>query len=70
MPTHFTVTILPDQKSASQSEKIKRAAVLLVVTLGQPTKNRDGVVGMLDETHASMKKALEKEICERRWSGT
>ena len=59
-------TIISDKGSVSISQVIKEMAEVLGITLQHATTKHAQTIGMLERTHASVKKTLKSETGERR----
>ena len=63
---YLPTTIIPDKRSVFMSQVIKEVAEFLGITLQHATTKHAQTIGMLERTHASLKKTLEIETSERR----
>ena len=63
---YFPTTILFDRGSVFMSQVIKEVAEVVGITLQHATTKHTQTIGMLERTHASLKKTLKIETDERR----
>ena len=63
---YLPTTIISDKGSVFMSQVIKEVAEVLGITLQHATTKHAQKIGMLEQTHASLKKTLKIETGERR----
>ena len=64
--TYLPTTIISDKGSVFMSQVIKEVTEVLGITLQQVTTKHAQTIGLLERTHASLKKTLKVETGERR----
>ena len=63
---YLPTTIISDKGSAFVSDVIKEVAVVLGITLNQATTKHPQTVGLIEQSHASIREALKIETLKRR----
>ena len=63
---YLSTTLISDKDTAFTSHVIKEVAGVLGVTLKHATTKRAQTIGLLERSHASIKKALKIETGEQR----
>ena len=61
---YSSITFIADKGSVSISQVIKEAAGVIGITIQHATKKHEQTTGMLERTHALLKKALRIETGE------
>ena len=63
---YLATTLIPDKGTAFMSQVIKDVTVVLGITLKHATTKHAQTIGLLEQSHASIKQALKIETGERR----